>query len=294
MSYFNRESDLRNCLEFALIEEWHDEKDTIMFDYLFKISDLTLFILLAGFSIGFTIIILTAIKYLIPIEGRYKENAVIGSISAVIGIIYAVLVGLTALYLTNTNSATSVAVQREADGAASIYRSSRWLAEPVRTEVQKLLRRYILEVIHVEWPLMENGKTITKDGDQLIDQMENALSTYKITTAMESLILRDMLESIKQLYEGRQDRILMSYSELNPEIWEVILIGTLLTVFVNYLFGMHFILHIVLSSASALMAMSMLFLLLALDRPFQGDFVVQPDSLNALLNDMNHAIDKRR
>ena len=75
----------------------------------------------------------------------------------------------------------------------------------------------------------------------------------------------------------------MSFSALNSEVWVVILLGTILTIGINFLFGMNFYLHIFTAIAVGLMASSMLFLLVTLDRPFRGEFVIEPDSLAAVL-----------
>ncbi|MDR3477258.1 MAG: DUF4239 domain-containing protein [Gammaproteobacteria bacterium] len=261
-----------------------------MLDYLLQMPDVYLFLLLSGTSIFVTIIVVFLIRRYIPLELRYKDNPVIGNMSALISIIYGVLVGLTALYLINNISYTGDAVQREANSVANIYRNSTLLKEPAKTRIQASIKKYLTEVINVEWPQMESGQKINKDGDKIIDSIGKELSYYSGINSTELLILHDMFESVRNLYDGRQQRIQMSYSELNPEIWEVILIGTILTIGINYLFGMNFYLHIVTVSAGALMAAAMLFLLLSLDRPFQGDFVIGPDSFKSLLDTVNQDI----
>jgi hypothetical protein len=261
-----------------------------MLDYLLRMPDLYLFLLLSAISIVGTIIVVTLIRRYVPLELRYKDNPVIGNMSALISIIYGVLVGLTALYLINNISYTGDAVQREANSVANLYRDSTWLKEPTKTRIQASIKNYLQEVINVEWPAMKSGQKINKDGDKIIDGIGKELSYYSGMNTSELLILHDMYETVRNLYDGRQQRIQMSYSELNPEIWEVILIGTILTIGINYLFGMNFYLHIVTVSAGALMAAAMLFLLLSLDRPFQGDFVIESDSFQALLDTVNHDI----
>jgi hypothetical protein len=71
----------------------------------------------------------------------------------------------------------------------------------------------------------------------------------------------------------------MSYSILAPEIWEVIILGTILIIAINYAFRVSFYLHLFGTFTFAIMAASMLFLLVTLDTPFQGEFAVTPDSI---------------
>lgn len=254
-----------------------------MFDYLFRISDIYLFVLLSCFSVFFSILAITVVRYFISAELRHKANPVIGNVSALISLIFGVLAGLTALYLINNISYTADAVLREANAVANIYRDSKWLNEPVRTNIQAQTMSYLKEVINVEWPLMQQDKKIDGEGISIIDSISNELYHYNPANNTGALIIHDMLEEIKSLYNARELRIHTSYSALNLEMWIVILIGTVLTIAINYLFGINFYLHIITVSAAALMASSMVFLLVTLDRPFQGEFAIQPDELQAVL-----------
>jgi hypothetical protein len=94
---------------------------------MITIPDSDVFFVLSISLIVISILAIYAIKKLVPIEILYRDNPVIGNISALIGIIYGVLAGLTALYLINNINLTSDAVQREANALANIYRDTEWL-----------------------------------------------------------------------------------------------------------------------------------------------------------------------
>ena len=110
-----------------------------MIDYLYKLSDTNIFILLSLFSVSISISFILIIKFFIPVSVHYDDNPVLGNISQLIGIIYGVLAGLMALYLINNITATSDAIQNEANAVANIYRDSKWLKEPTRSNIQKEL-----------------------------------------------------------------------------------------------------------------------------------------------------------
>ncbi len=257
-----------------------------MLDFFYKIPDTSLFLLLSGFFILSSLLSVFLIHRYVPIRVRYKDNAVVGSIASVIGIIYGVLVGLMALYLINNISYTSDAVQREASAVANLYRDSQWLENPAQTNIKNLIKTYLVKVINVEWPLMEAGKKIDGEGELIIKQIGDQINHYSKLHVADELVSRDMFEELKTFYNAREQRISMSFSQLDGEIWLVIFIGTILTLGINFLFKMSYFLHIVSMTATALMAASIIFLLLTLDRPFQGEFVVQPDRLKAILETM--------
>lgn len=254
-----------------------------MFDSFYQLSDFEIFILISAFILCLTTLAVFLIRRVLPMHLRYRDNAVIGNIASTVGVIYGVLVGLTALYLFNNNSYTSDAVQREANAVANIYRDSKWLKNPARDNIQMDIKNYIKKVIDIEWPLMERNKDLNHEGDDIIDAMDAQLHQYAENTDADKLILRDITEEIKKLYDARQQRMNMSSSQLSPEIWAVVLIGTFLTIGINFLFRVSFSLHLIAITAAGLMTSSMLFLLVTLDRPFQGEFIIEPTALQSVL-----------
>jgi hypothetical protein len=254
-----------------------------MFARLFQLSDLTIFLLLSGIAIFVSIVAIFLVKRFIYLEFRYKDNAVIANTSSLINVLYGVLAGLTALYLINNNGYTTDAVQREASAVANVYRGSQYIKEPAKAQLHIEIIKYLNDVINVEWPLMTEGKRINDEGDLVIDKIYSIIHQSPHVEMNDVMIQHDMLQEVRILYDARQQRIHMSYAQLNPEIWVVVILGTVLTLFINYLFGMNFYLHIFTVSVAALMTASMLFLLVSLDRPFQGEFNIEPDAFRSLL-----------
>lgn len=249
-----------------------------MLQSIHQLADFDFFIFLCLAFLAFSIVLVFIISEYVPIKVRYQDNPVVGSVASLIGIIYGVLVGLMALYLINNISYTADAVEREAHALAGVYRDSYWLQQPMRAMVEKDVKAYLNRVIHIEWPLMSIGQKIDLNGDYLIEKISRELSTYPIKTTSESLIMADMIEGVRILFNARGQRIHMSYGALNVGIWGVIILGTLLTLAINFLFGMNRYMHFLTVSAAALMTASMIYLLLSLDRPFEGEFAIAPDA----------------
>jgi hypothetical protein len=254
-----------------------------MLSFLSQLPDFYLFL---GISVTFIVVSITAtliIRLTTPAHTRSRDNAVIASTSNVISLIYGVLVGISALYLINNNNYTADAVQREANAVADVYRDSRWLPEPLKTKVQNKIKIYLTQVIQEEWPMMQKGKRITHKNDRVIDSIMGEVIQHSSLNNTEGILQKDILMNLKNLYDARQQRIHMSYSVLDPELWVVILIGTILTLCINYIYDMNFYIHLVTITAAALMTASMIFLLIALDTPFQGEFIIQPNAMRSVL-----------
>lgn len=257
-----------------------------MLDFLYRLSDLSIFLVLTGIAVGVSILSILISKQFIFYRLKYRDNATIASISSLIGIIYGVLAGFMALYLLDNNDHASTAVLKEASAVANVYRESQWLRDPLPGQIEGLMEDYINKVIKVEWPLMREGKDADLGGDEIIQKVSNLMKSYSLNNDQDKLIVPDILTELKSLYNARHERISLSTSQLSPELWEVILVGTILLIGINYAFRVNFYLHLFAISAFAIMAAAMLFLLVTLDRPFQGEFSVQPEALQAVLTFM--------
>jgi hypothetical protein len=256
--------------------------------YFSQISIVNLFILLSVISIAASIFILFVVHRLIPLDMRYKDDGVIGNISQSISIVYGVLVGVIALYLINNISYIDDAVQHEAHAIANVYHDILWVKEPTRSAMQNDISNYLEVVINKEWPLMKRGETISREGESYIDKLAATLREYSVNNKSDSEIIFKTYEDITSLYDARHQRIHMSFSALSPEVWVVILISTFLMIGINYFFGVNFYMHVVSVAAVALMTSSMFFLLVSLDKPFQGEFVIESDSFKSILTEIKN------
>jgi len=255
-----------------------------MLDFLYQQSDLMVFVIVAAMLILISAIALLVIKHYFMVKGTYEDNAVIANISSIIGVIYGVLAGLSALYLLNNISYSYEVVQKEASSAANVYQLTKFLKEPVQSDIQQQLRHYLEVVINDEWPLMSKRKPIN-DND-LIANMIDSISRYADKKMIDSATLHDLINDIKSLYNSREERIQLSSTSLSIEIWEVVMIGTFLIIVINFFFRMSYRLHLVALLAEIIMASSVIFLLITLDTPFEGDYIVQPSAYQSLLGYM--------
>lgn len=259
-----------------------------MLDFLYQISDTYTFLILAAVTTLISIILIVINKYFIFYKHKYRDNTITASTASLIGIIYGVLVGFICLYLMSNNDHAVHAVLQEGSAAANIYRDTQWLKQPTQNNIQILLKQYITNVISSEWQAMQDGKSPHQGNSILINKMSQELFHYPLSVPSDNLIISDLIKETKALFNGRQERINHSLQQLSPEIWFVILIGTTLLIVINYAFRVNFYLHLFSITAFSIMAASMIFLLITLDRPFQGEFAVGSEPLQAVLTLMEN------
>ena len=101
---------------------------------------------------------LELVERLVPAQTRQQHNDVAGFIYAVLGVIYAVLLALVVIAVWGSFQAANETVDQEANAVAEIFWLAHRLPEPEGTHIQELCKSYAEEVVHKEWPLMEQGK----------------------------------------------------------------------------------------------------------------------------------------
>ena len=146
---------------------------------------------------------LELVQRLVPAESRQRHNDVAGFIYAALGVIYAVLIALVVIAVWEEYDAASVTVEQEANALAEIYWLGHRLPEPTGTHLQELARSYAEEVIHIEWPLMEQGQAplltqveVTPTGWTLIDEIRANLQEFQPQTPADEQLYAEGLDQI--------------------------------------------------------------------------------------------------
>jgi hypothetical protein len=114
--------------------------------------------LFVGAAVGGLILV----KRLVPPARRQEHNDVAGFIYAVLGVAYAVLLGLMVVAVWQDWQAAKDTATDEANELAAVFWIAHALPEPQARHVQELARSYARVVVEEEWPLMRQGKASPK------------------------------------------------------------------------------------------------------------------------------------
>lgn len=258
-----------------------------MFSFIYSYSDLAGFVFFCALTIIFSVCIILLSRRFIFSKLLHDDNVITASVASLIGIIYGVLAGFIAVYLLGINDHAASAVLNESNAVANIYRDSKSLEQPAQQHIQSLLKQYVSNVVGIEWPEMSKGKSPHGKDHQFINKIAQELHAYKISTPADNIIITDLTQEVKSLFNAREERIESSEATLTPEIWFVLVIGTILIIVINYAFRVNFYLHLFTITVFSIMAASIFFLLVELDRPFQGEFAVQPHTMLTVQRIMN-------
>ena len=237
---------------------------------------------LAGFEL---------VHRLVPASARQQHNDVAGFIYAALGVIYAVLLALVVIAVWEEYGAASETVEQEANAAADIY----WLADQLPgergTHVQELVRSYAEEVVHREWPLMEEGRAPlmtqeagTPAGWSLIDDIRQEIQGFEARTKSEEQLYAEGLDQLDALSDARRMRLVASEEGIPGILWTVLIFGGIAAVSFTYLFGLestwaHRLMVMILAAVIGLV----LFTVGAMEYPFSGGARIGPGAFELIL-----------
>ena len=172
---------------------------------------------------------LELVQRLVPASSRQPHNDVAGFIYAALGVIYAVLLALVVIAVWQQYQAASETVDQEANATAEIAWLAHRLPEPEGTHVQELCRSYAEEVVHKEWPLMEQGKAPsmtqergTPSGWTIIDDIRASLQDYEPRTKADEQLYAEGLDQVDILADERRMRLVASEEGVPGVLWTVV------------------------------------------------------------------------
>jgi uncharacterized membrane protein len=223
---------------------------------------------------------LVLVQRLYSIESRKQHNDVAGFIYAVLGVAYAVLLGLMLIAVWEKWNAAEDITTDEANELAGIFWFAHTLPQPEGRHIQELVRSYAEVVVEEEWPLMAQGKS-SPEAWATLDELRATILGLNPPPAQQTgydqMRYNQMLEQLHSLGDARRERLLVAEQGLPVILWIVLILGGVITVGFTYLFGLqNTLVHVLMVAALALIISISLFTVSALDYPFQGDIRIHP------------------
>ena len=226
---------------------------------------------------------LELVQRLVPAEARQQHNDVAGFIYAVLGVSYAVLLGLMLIAVWEHWNAAQDVASDEANELAGIFWFAHALPQPEGRHIQELARSYAEVVVNKEWPAMEQGRSSPKAWATL-DELRGTILGLDPPTGAQQVRYNQILEQLHALGDARRERLLAASEGLATILWVVLIGGGVITIAFTYLFGLeNTVVHTLMVAALAMILSLSLFTVAALDHPFKGDVRIHPAAFEQVL-----------
>src|SRR5215213_9361487 len=141
---------------------------------------------------------LILVQRLVPMGVRQRQNDVAGFIYAVLGVAYAVLLGLMLVAVWEQWEEAKATVDDEASQLAEIYWIAHQLPQPEGRHIQELAHSYAEVVVDEEWPLMAQGEFSPKAW-ATIDEIRDSVQSLNASTDDQLLLDQQALERMHGL-----------------------------------------------------------------------------------------------
>ncbi len=177
---------------------------------------------------------------------------------------------------------TQLDVQKEANCIIEINRNTEAFLPAIKTEIHALLEEYTKSIINEEW------KTLARSEPNL-HTIETSKKIWKIFTtyspkdAREQVFLQESIRKLYELRENRATRIQNSKIGIYPQLWCVLLVGEVVTVFSLAFFSEDLKTKILTALLFGVLVGLIFFTMLLFDFPYTGNFTVSSDPLRQVL-----------
>ena len=212
-----------------------------------------------------------------------ESNEAINGYFAGVGVLYGLLLGLVAVAAWGNFENVDDIANKESAAIAALYRDVSILDQPAKQALQQELEKYTRHVKEVDWPAHQKGET-TSDGSLILSEFHRHLGNYHPQSIEQQILMTEAVSAFNNLIEIRRARLSAVNTGIPAVFWVTILLGTFFNIGLSFFFHVSsFRTHIVLTTIYAGFLGCAIFLVIALDHPFRGDFSVSPDAYVSLL-----------
>jgi hypothetical protein len=239
--------------------------------------------------------VLTALGFLFVVTrtsaapARKESNDFTGAVVAVIGTTYAVILAFTLSGVWSMFQQAQANAEQEANSLVNIWRITANVDPATGKDVQALCLEYAQNVLSVEWPAMHDGKPLPREGSQIINRLWVLAGQSHDLGGGTYVATYQFVEELRMLTEFRRIRVMQSREELPGILRAVLVAGGIITVAASCFFGVpNFRFHVLQVTVLSFLIVLVLVAIFDIDRPYQGNVVVQPDGFNLALQTFRH------
>lgn len=256
-----------------------------MFYWIYNVPSLVLVVLFSVTFVGFAWlgIILTRKRVRRWVEAESDWNEIMGLVLSSYGVFYGIVLGLIAVGTYQNFEEVDQAVEREAATLGTLYTDVSYYPEPLRDDLQGMLREYCRYIIEEAWPAQQRG-VVAYGATDRVTAFEQKLLAFEPKTPGEEILHAETVQELNAFVEARRQRAYGVEKGLPVELWYVVIIGAVLSIVLTWLFALERLgIHLILSGILAMFIGVTVFLIAAMDNPFRGTLSISPEAFEIVL-----------
>jgi Na+/proline symporter len=219
----------------------------------------------------------------VGLERLITNNEVAGFKFAVLGVIYAVLLGFAVIVVWEKFRDAEAAAAQEAAGIVAIHRLAGGLGDAAAGDIRQHATAYAQSAIKDDWPAMAVG-TVSREGTRSLDALYAAVLAFDPRTPRESAIMAELLTVLDSVTLGRRTRLLLASGIVPDVLWAVLFAGAAVTLSFTFFFGSRSVFaQALMTGMLAAIIFMALFVVVEIDHPFSGPVSVGPEAMRLAL-----------
>ncbi|MEV5938592.1 MULTISPECIES: hypothetical protein [unclassified Streptomyces] len=186
-----------------------------------------------------------------------------------VGVVYAIVLGLAIAGVWEARNAADDSVHREAQALYEVEQRAQVYPPGVRDRIRSEIGAYAQHTVTVDWPRLVNGEEPAPRGAELLGTVRADVTRHKPADELEAQAYQPLLDQIAAADSARHARIDNAGSTLPGVVWFGLVGGAVVTI------GLIFMLQIRRSARELLLAgvfsalvVFLLFLVWSFDAPF--------------------------
>jgi len=223
------------------------------------------------------------VEKIVPAAKREAHNDVIGFVYAVIGVAYAVLLGLVVIAAWNTLDQAKANAYAESNALIQLDWYGHSLPQPTHAQIEHLVEEYTTVVINDEWPLLAHQEDSPRAW-AVYTQLRTVVQAQQPVAPAAVVRYQQALTASAELGNARRERVNQAADGVPALLWVALILGGIVTIGFAYLFGMkRTIAHAVVMFGLTLLVVSLLMVVYELNFPFAGIVRVNPEAFKLAL-----------
>lgn len=229
---------------------------------------LTILIIVTVFLTAMFLYIFKYVTASVPVND--STNGTIGAYMTIVGLPVGVI--LSFIVTNNWASFSDAQAKENAEATKLLLLYNLLDAFPGAEDIQASIKTYTEFIIKVEFPLMGKGKQ-SIEGLDMITSIGDAIYELDPQTDQETTLYGSAILMFQEIMSLRIARMGYVVYGLAPELWWVLILGVIVVIFMSFFLYMeNFTMQAIMTGLCAGILVSLLFLVVALNFPYRGDF----------------------
>ncbi|MFE9835720.1 hypothetical protein ACFYP4_11330 [Streptomyces sp. NPDC005551] len=216
-------------------------------------------------------------------EDPSETPDVIEYMTMMIGVVYAIVLGLAIAGVWEGRGIAQDQVQAEAQALHEISERVRVYPPDVRDRIRDDVNTYVGHVVTSEWKSMADEQKLSPEGGRLFERIRQDVTDYQPRTDFEAQAYQPLLDQVTAADDARNGRGASSAATMPGVVWFGLITGAVVTV------GMIFALQIrrtarelVLAGLFSALIAFLLFLIWDLDAPYSRGIAASAEPFRTL------------